>query len=322
MSNDDIDVSQVRWDDEQGGNTFDEQNEAVPDDVQWDEPEQLYSVSDRLESMGSASVDAPESVAKWKDLSSRAGVSYDVAKAIPDQVEKKLKKPDWQTMVTSAPKTSQYLADNPRDFEIAKDDVEPLQELETFRAELKKRGLPDVTQPQYQESPTAALNREIFSNSDLKNGAIENTANPDGALRFGDSPGEFVDNAGRVASTVTGALGTQFGASLDKISAAYDELTNRMDIVGFDDRQCGLRNQQKTCAAFVRLTQRQKQQRLHLTRTRRAGCLAAFLRLCKPPQPWRWAHSIRCLALRWLASSLVLGSLPMCWSVAVVRKMR
>jgi len=235
MSNDDIDVSQVRWDDEQGGNTFDEQNEAVPDDVQWDEPEQLYSVSDRLESMGSASVDAPESVAKWKDLSSRAGVSYDVAKAIPDQVEKKLKKPDWQTMVTSAPKTSQYLADNPRDFEIAKDDVEPLQELETFRAELKKRGLPDVTQPQYQESPTAALNREIFSNSDLKNGAIENTANPDGALRFGDSPGEFVDNAGRVASTVTGALGTQFGASLDKISAAYDELTNRMDIVGFDD---------------------------------------------------------------------------------------
>lgn len=234
---DDIDLSQVKWDDEQGdvSNDVSQANDIVPDDVQWDEPEQLYSVSDRLESMGSASVDAPESVAKWKDLSSRAGVSYDVAKAIPDQVEKKLKKPDWQTMVTSAPKTSQYLADNPRDFEIAKDDVEPLQELETFRAELKKRGLPDVTQPQYQESPTAALNRELFSNSDLINGAIENTANPDGALRFGDSPGEFIDNAGRVASTVTGALGTQFGASLDKISAAYDELTNRMDIVGFDD---------------------------------------------------------------------------------------
>jgi len=235
MSNDDIDVSQVRWDDEQGGNTFDEQNEAVPDAVQWDEPEQPYGVSDRLESMGSASVDAPESVAKWKDLSSRAGVSYDVAKAIPDQVEKKLKKPDWQTMVTSAPKTSQYLADNPRDFEIAKDDVTHLQELEAFKTELKKRGLPDLTQPQFQESPTAALNRELFSNSDVTNGTIENTANPDAALRFGDSPSEFIDNAGRVASTVTGALGTQFGASLDKISAAYDELTNRMDIVGFDD---------------------------------------------------------------------------------------
>jgi len=230
MSNDDIDVSQVRWDDEQGGNTFDEQNEAVPDAVQWDEPEQPYGVSDRLESMGSASVDAPESVAKWKDLSSRAGVSYDVAKAIPDQVEKKLKKPDWQTMVTSAPKTSQYLADNPRDFEIAKDDVTHLQELEAFKTELKKRGLPDLTQPQFQESPTAALNRELFSNSDVTNGTIENTANPDAALRFGDSPSEFIDNAGRVASTVTGALGTQFGASLDKISATYDELTNRMPL--------------------------------------------------------------------------------------------
>lgn len=199
------------------------------------EEPQGISTKDRLDSMYSASSDKPEDVAKWKGLAKQADVSYEVAKTIPNEVEAKLKKPDWQTMVTGAPKTSQYLADNPRDFEIAKDDVEPLQELETFRSELKKRGLPDVTQPQYQESPTAALNRELFSNSDVTNGTIENTANPDGALRFGDSPGEFIDNAGRVASTVTGALGTQFGASLDKISAAYDELTNRMDIVGFDD---------------------------------------------------------------------------------------
>lgn len=88
---------------------------------------------DRLESMHNASSEKPENVARFDKLARQADVPYEVAKTIPDQVERKINTPDWKAFTSSAPNTSRHLAGNPVAFEQLKDDIDKLQAVEGGR---------------------------------------------------------------------------------------------------------------------------------------------------------------------------------------------
>lgn len=133
MSNDLVDESQVVWDDDNSSDSAPSSGAIDASQVVWDDEPQSNPLSGRLESMHKASTDTPEDVAKWDGLAKRAGVSYNVAKTIPDQVEKKLNQTDWDGFAADAPKTAQFLSDNPRVFEKAKGDIQALRDIETAR---------------------------------------------------------------------------------------------------------------------------------------------------------------------------------------------
>lgn len=133
MSNDLVDESQVVWDDDNSSDGAPSSGAIDASQVVWDDEPQSNTLSGRLESMHKASTDTPEDVAKWDGLAKQAGVSYNVAKTIPDQVEKKLNPTDWDGFAADAPKTAQFLSDNPRVFEKAKGDIQALRDIETAR---------------------------------------------------------------------------------------------------------------------------------------------------------------------------------------------
>ncbi len=133
MSNDLVDESQVVWDDDNSSDAAPSSGATDASQVVWDDEPQSNPLSGRLESMHKASTDTPEDVAKWDGLAKQAGVSYNVAKTIPDQVEKKLNPTDWDGFAADAPKTAQFLSDNPRVFEKAKGDIQALRDIEKAR---------------------------------------------------------------------------------------------------------------------------------------------------------------------------------------------
>lgn len=133
MSNDLVDESQVVWDDDNSSDAAPSSGAIDASQVVWDDEPQSNPLSGRLESMHKASTDTPEDVAKWDGLAKQAGVSYNVAKTIPDQVEKKLNPTDWDGFAADAPKTAQFLSDNPRVFEKAKGDIQALRDIEKAR---------------------------------------------------------------------------------------------------------------------------------------------------------------------------------------------
>ena len=131
-------------------------------------------VADRLESMHKASSATPEQAARFVDLSQKSGVSYEIAKTIPDKVEAEYKKPDWREFTQAAPKTAKFLTDDHARFEVAKDDVNALREMETFRSELKKRNIPEL-----KNNYGTGFSDVIGAMNETGAGTIENTANPE-----------------------------------------------------------------------------------------------------------------------------------------------
>jgi hypothetical protein len=130
-------------------------------------------IADRLETLHNTSFDTPENAAKFKQLADSSGVTYEVAKAIPDKIEADSKRIDWKAFTAEAPKVAKHLADDPVAFDMAKDDIGALKDIERFRGELKSRGLPELKN----DYSVAALNDSLLKNNTT--GSIENTANPD-----------------------------------------------------------------------------------------------------------------------------------------------
>ena len=88
---------------------------------------------DRLETLHNTSSDTPENAARFKQLADSSGVTYEVAKAIPDKIEADSKRVDWKAFTSEAPKVAKHLAADPVAFDIAKYDIGVLKKIEQSR---------------------------------------------------------------------------------------------------------------------------------------------------------------------------------------------
>jgi len=129
-------------------------------------PSKHEDIAGRLETMHNASSDAPDQVAKHSNLAKAAGVTYEVAKAIPDEVEKQVNKHDWIGLATKAPKTAQHLTDDHVSFQILKNDVQKLAEVEQSRStsnnDPQKHGLTDLVKGGLSPLSFSALQKDVI----------------------------------------------------------------------------------------------------------------------------------------------------------------
>lgn len=116
------------------GQAVDSGNESTfdPDEfLRATEPK--HDPASRLETLSNVSTDDPEQAARFSGLARKAGVTYDVAKVAADDIERDINRPDWKTIAGIAPKVSKHLGDNPAAFDVLKNDVQKLAEVEQSR---------------------------------------------------------------------------------------------------------------------------------------------------------------------------------------------
>lgn len=104
------------------------------------------SLDDRLETLSRTADGSPDANARFKQLADKAGIPYQAAKEIPEDVERDNIASEWRGFAKVAPSSSKYFDANPDSFELASDDHPALSAIEQGLVGLGKAVIPAPVQ--------------------------------------------------------------------------------------------------------------------------------------------------------------------------------